>query len=124
MFLVMTTPTPPTPPAYAPLPATPSNGLAIAALALGIAASVIGIWALIPIVGLVAAFLAFLPAVLAVIFGHIGVAKSKSMGGTGKGIAVAGFILGYATVALIVLTTVWWIVAIAISGAGSGSYYS
>ena len=120
----MTTPTPPTPPAYAPLPAKPSNGMAIAALALGIAAIVIGIWALIPLVGLVAAFLAFLPAVLAAIFGHIGVAKSKSMDGTGKGMAVTGFILGYVTIALIVLTTVWWIVAIAITGAGSGTHYS
>ena len=81
-------PTPPAPPApptgggIAPPPAgrpSANNGLAIAALILGILTFV----CLGPIAG-----------VLAVVFGFLGLKKAKEMGGTGKGMSIAGIVLG------------------------------
>lgn len=98
----------------------PANGMAVTALVLGIVAIVTGIWSPIPIVGLVFAFLGGLPALLAVIFGHVGsVIAARS--GVGRGSAVAGLVLGYVTIGIIVLTTLFWVVAIAGSAATSGS---
>ena len=76
-------PAPPTPPA-SPVPpvggaSSPNNGLAIAALVLGILTFV----CLGPIAG-----------VLAIIFGFLGLKKANEMGGTGKGMSIAGIVLG------------------------------
>jgi len=76
-------PAPPAPPA-SPVPPvggtpSPNNGLAIAALVLGILTFV----CLGPIAG-----------VLAIIFGFLGLKKSNEMGGTGKGMSIAGIVLG------------------------------
>ncbi|MAT18620.1 MAG: hypothetical protein CMF56_08670 [Leifsonia sp.] len=90
----------------------PSNGPAIAGMVLGIVAIVIGIGSPIPIIGLISAFFAFAPALLAAIFGHVGLSKARTMGGVGRGQATAGLTLGYLTLAIIVLTTAFWIVAI------------
>lgn len=70
-------PAPPTPPA-SPVPPvggapSPNNGLAIAALVLGILTFV----CLGPIAG-----------VLAIIFGFLGLKKANEMGGTGKGMSI------------------------------------
>ncbi|HEY0374660.1 MAG TPA: hypothetical protein VGC94_07675, partial [Amnibacterium sp.] len=54
---------------YQQIVRSPSNGMATTALVLGIVAIALGIWMIIPIVGLVFAFVSFVPAVLAVIFG-------------------------------------------------------
>ncbi|MGF3056780.1 DUF4190 domain-containing protein [Microbacterium sp. YY-01] len=94
----------------------PSNGMAVTSLVLGIVAIVVGIWSFVPILGLIAAFFGFLPAVLAVIFGHVGVKNSKTSG-VGKGAAVTGLVLGYVTLGVILLTVVLWIGAIAASTA-------
>lgn len=45
----------------------PSNGTAVSAMVLGIVAIAVGVWSVIPILGLLAAFFAFVPGVLAVI---------------------------------------------------------
>lgn len=100
----------------------PSNGAAVTALVLGIIALVIGIWSPIPIVGIVPAFIAFLPSVLAAVFGHVGL-NQAAKNGVGRGQAMTGMILGYATLAIIVLVTVFWIIAIA-SSSVDASYSS
>lgn len=87
---------------------TPSNGAAITAMILGIVAVAIGIWMLIPFIGIVFAMLAFVPVVLAVVFGHVGLNRSKQTG-AGRGIALTGMILGYSTLALMVVVTVFWV---------------
>ena len=73
-----------------------TNGLAIAALVSGLL-SVTGVGA-----------------VLAVVFGHLSLAQIKSSGGwqRGSGMALAGIVLGWATIAVVV---------IAIIGAGTGA---
>lgn len=96
----------------------PSNGVAIAALVLGIVAIVLGVWIPIPILGLVVMFLAFVPAVLAVVFGHVGLRVAARTGGLGRGASVTGLILGYLTLAISVITTAMWI---ALAAASSSS---
>ena len=98
----------------------PTNGLAVTSLVLGIVGIATGIWSPIPIVGLFAAFLGGLPALLAVVFGHVGYATSKR-NGVGRGNAIAGLVMGYVTLGIIVLTTLSWIAAIAGSGSTSAS---
>ncbi|MET0263217.1 MAG: DUF4190 domain-containing protein [Rariglobus sp.] len=81
------------PPAhYPPIPAQPvhsgpptTSGLAITSLVLGV-------------IGLIA----FIPALPAVICGHIACSNIKSSGGkqTGRGMAIAGLVLGYIIIAL------------------------
>lgn len=95
----------------------PSKGMAVTSLVLGIVAIVTGIWTPIPIIGLVFAFFAFLPAVLAVVFGHVGLIRSRAIG-VGRGAALTGLVLGYVTVGVIVATTLVWILAL---GAASAS---
>ena len=97
----------------------PSNGMAVAALVLGIVAIAVGVWTIIPILGLVAAFFAFLPGVLAVVFGAIGRTRSKALGGLGRGQAMAGLVLGSITLGIIVLTTLVWILATVATGSSS-----
>lgn len=92
----------------------PTNGLGVASLILGIVAIVIGVWSIIPILGIGAAFTSFVPAVLAVVFGHLGVNRFKTVG-VGKGQALTGLILGYVTLAIIVITTLFWVFAIGAS---------
>ena len=99
----------------------PSNGLAISALVLGIVAIVLGIWMIIPIIGLFFAFVSFVPALLAVLFGVLGLRQS-SRNGIGRGPAITGLVTGGLTLAIGVLTTLFWVIAIAASAAsGSGS---
>lgn len=62
----------------------PGNGMAVAALVLGILALVLFfIWFLAPIMGL-----------LAIIFGAVGISKANKIGGKGKGMAIAGLVCG------------------------------
>lgn len=84
--------------------------MAVTALVLGIVAIVIGVWTPIPVLGLIAAFFAFIPAVLAVIFGVLAVRRSALVH-VGRGAAITGIVLGGVTIGIIVLTTVAWIVA-------------
>lgn len=95
----------------------PSNGSAVASLVLGIVAIVIGIWIPVPVLGLVMMFLAFAPALLAVIFGHVGLGYAARVGGIGRGGALTGLILGYVTLAISVITTFVWIIVAATASA-------
>ena len=65
--------------AYQQAPKPPTNGLTIACLILGILALVIGIWSLVPFIGIVAAAISFLPALFAVIFGHVGLRAYRTV---------------------------------------------
>ncbi|GGE95184.1 DUF4190 domain-containing protein [Mycetocola zhadangensis] len=94
----------------------PSNGMAVTALVLGIVAMVFGIWIPIPVLGLFMMFVAFLPAILAVVFGHVGL-RNAARSGVGRGGSIAGLVLGYVVIALAVGTTALWIIA----GAASSS---
>ncbi len=82
---VPATPPPPPPAAYAPPPPTRTNGMAIAALVLGI------VW----VYGV--------GSVLALVFGYSAKAEIDRSGGaqTGRGMAVAGIVLGWVGVGLI-----------------------
>ncbi len=83
----------------APAPTYKTNGLAIASLVLGI-------------VAFFGDFLFFIPSILAIIFGVVGMVKAKSYG-NGKGMAIAGLVLGI--VALIV-TVIIIMLALSIFG--------
>lgn len=97
----------------------PSNGQAIAALVLGIIGAAVGVWAFVPLLGVIAAMLGFIPALLAVILGHLGMRASQRMQGAGRGQSITGLVLGYLTLGIIVATTMLWIVALAVSAASS-----
>jgi uncharacterized membrane protein len=51
-------------------------------------------------------FLVGIPSILAVIFGHIGLSKANHGTGGGKGMAIAGLVLGYIVVGLFVIAVV------------------
>jgi hypothetical protein len=78
------------PPATAAPPMARTNGLAIASLACGIAQFVVGPLATIP----------------AIVFGHMARHQIKRTGEEGAGLALAGLILGWATVILAILLLV------------------
>lgn len=77
------TPQPPPPPVGPPSQPIPTNGLAIAALVLGIL-SVVLLWTV---------WGGFVLGVLAIVFGAIGLSKAKD-GAPNKGQATAGLVLG------------------------------
>ena len=72
------------PPGYGVPQAQPGNGMAIAALVTGIVSLAL-CW--VPFVGPICA-------ILAVVFGGVGISKAGQTGGTGKGMAIAGLVLG------------------------------
>jgi hypothetical protein len=82
--------------------APPTNALAIAGLVLGIVASAIG--ALIPHL-FVAMFLAFIPGLLALIFGLVGINTANRLGGRRRKQAVWAVVLGVTPV------VVWFVAA-------------
>jgi len=98
----------------------PSNGMATAALVLGIVAIVFGVWMIIPIVGLFFAFISFVPAVLGVVFGVLGLRQSARIH-VGRGAALAGLVTGGVTLLLGILITMGWLLAFAASAASQGS---
>ena len=109
---------------YQPPVQPPSNGMAVTSLVLGIIAGFIGIWSPFPIFGIIAGGLAFVPALLAVIFGHAGRSTAKRTG-VGLGQATTGLVFGYATIGLIVASVLFWGAIIAFgSDPGTGSSFS
>ncbi|WP_065570636.1 hypothetical protein [Microbacterium oleivorans] len=98
----------------------PSNGAATAALILGILAVFFGISVPIPFWGLIVIFLAVPLGALAVIFGHVGMRASRTIP-VGRGNAVAGLIMGYVTLAICILTTAFWVIALVGSAASTSS---
>lgn len=86
--------------------AQPTNGFAIAALVLGI------LWVF------------WVGSVLAIIFGHIATNQIDQSGGAqgGRGMAVAGFVLGYIGVGIFVIVFVLpWLFILVAGGAASVS---
>ena len=105
-------PTPGVPPvapyAYGAYPARKTNGLAVASLIL----SIVGFLWLLPLIGSLAG----------AIMGHIALGQIKRTGESGRGMALAGVIIGWAGVALVVLGVVLLFVIIAASAASSSQY--
>jgi hypothetical protein len=85
-----------------PYRSTSTNGMAIASLVLGIV------------------FMCGIGSILALIFGYMARSQIDESGGTqsGRGMAIAGIVLGWIGVGLAILYLLIWIVAIA---ASSGS---
>ena len=92
-------------PSYAPYYAQPAttNGMAVASLALGIA----GLVFVLPVLG----------SILALVFGYVGKKQiDRSRGAeTGRGMAIAGIVLGWIGVVLAVVATALIIIAVAAS---------
>ena len=107
-------------PYYVQIQRPPSNGLAITSMVLGIVAVCIGVWALVPFLGVVAAFVCLVPAVVAVVLGHLGLTRSRQMREIGRGQAMAGLVTGYVTLGIVVLTTAFWVLAFAGAAASTG----
>lgn len=109
---------PTTPPAYAPygapvypaVPAPrPTSGLAITSLICGIAGVVL-VWAIIPV----------LASIAAVITGHMALGQTRRDPGiSGRGMAIAGLILGYAMIAIAAFTLIGIIISFLFVGAFS-----
>src|SRR5262245_22841380 len=97
----------PPPPSYVAAPhgyppvARRMNGLAIAAMVLGI------VWVY------------WIGSILAVIFGHVALSQIRKSNGTmgGRGMAIAGVVLGWIGVGTLCLTVI-----VAIANSGSGGY--
>lgn len=96
---------------YQPRPST--NGLALAGMIIGIIALVV---ALIPLVGW---FMAFVPAVLAIIFGHVGQGTAKRLGGMRRTESIVAWATGYAALVLPGVLFVLLLIVSAISGSAS-----
>jgi Domain of unknown function (DUF4190) len=83
---------------YGPIPRP--SGFAVASLVLGI-------------IGLFLSWITFgIPSLLAVIFGHVGVSRVRRGVGDGKGMAIAGMVLGYFVIALFVVAAASFIAII------------
>ncbi|HYJ49366.1 MAG TPA: hypothetical protein VEX12_05565 [Microbacterium sp.] len=92
------------------------NGTAVAALVLGLIALATGVWSPVPIVGVLAALAAVVPAVFAVAFGHVGLSRSRQIEGIGRKAAITGLYTGYVALGIIVATTIGWIVSTFVQG--------
>lgn len=95
-------------PSYPQPIAAPSNGVALTAMILGIVGAIVGCWAVIPITGYLSAAFGFPLALAAVICGHIGRGRSKRVDGVGRIQALVGFILGYLSIAVMVIASAAW----------------
>jgi hypothetical protein len=78
-----------------------TNGLAIAALVLGI------LW------------LYWVGSILAVIFGHIALSQIRHTGQRGRGLAIAGLVLGYVGLALFLLVIFLVIFGVTVAHTGT-----
>ena len=90
----------PVPPARPPAD-VPTNGMAISSMVLGI------VWA------------GWIGSILAVVFGHVALKQIELTGQGGRGMAVAGLVLGYLGLSVLVLIMVIIAVGSAIAGAGT-----
>ncbi|KKX96656.1 hypothetical protein AAY78_15120 [Microbacterium sp. Ag1] len=96
-------------PTYPVAPPRPTSGLAVTSLVCGIAGAIL-IWAILPI----------LASIAAVITGHMALKQTKndpSVGG--RGMAIAGLILGYAMIAIGAFTLISIIISFLFVGAFS-----
>jgi hypothetical protein len=72
----------------------PTSGAAVASLVLGIV-GVLGGWCMLG-----------LPCLIAVVLGHVAMSETKSGGKSGRGMAVAGLVLGYLFLAPMAIFTI------------------
>ena len=114
--------TQPVPPGYAPYAAPgypaaaprPTSGLAVTSLICGIAGIVL-FWAVVPL----------LASIAAVITGHMALGQTKREPRiSGRGMAIAGLIMGYAGVAIAAFTLLSFIIGLVFFGAFSVPYFS
>ena len=115
---------PPEPPAYPPPPplqpplyhpaatyvaaaAVPGNGIGVAAGVMGIVGLVLSF---IPVLDFAGAVLA----VLAVVFGAVGIHRAKTLGGASKGMAVTGLVCG-----VVALAIAFWFIAVLFSASAA-----
>ena len=73
------------------------------------------------IISLVGAIIGF--NVIAVILGFIALSQIKKTGEQGKGLAIAGIVIGFVYLAFIILITIF-VIIISIGAASSGDYYT
>lgn len=76
-------------------PIRPSSSVAVWALVLGIVGALVG-WCLLG-----------LPSIAAIILGHIGLVETRSGHVSGRGMAVAGLVLGYVAVLPAIVLFFW-----------------
>ena len=96
------------PPVWTPRPAVPvrpPSGVSVSALILGIAGVVLGLCTF------------GLPNIAAVILGHMGLADTKDGTKSGRGMAIAGLVMGYVTLAPAIVFSVWVLVGAVTSAA-------
>lgn len=92
---------------YGAPPARPSSGLAITSLVCGIAGVVL-FWAIVPM----------LASIAAVITGHMALGQIRRTPGLGgRGMAIAGLILGYLMIGVLVFTIVSTLISLVVFGA-------
>jgi len=93
---------------YAPqpyVPSRPTNGMAIASLICSVAG-----WILLPLIGGIAG----------VILGHIATSQIRRTKEDGRGLAVAGLVVGYIQIGVILIVVALWILLIVgLAGAAS-----
>jgi len=115
--------TPPAPPAYGAAPAAPAYGSAPAApqayAPQGYGQPAAGDkWNVLAIISLVSAFFVSLAAVIC---GHIALSQIKKTGEKGRGLAIAGLVLGYlGLIGTIIFVVV--VILVTIAGINDGSY--
>jgi hypothetical protein len=97
-----------TPTVYAITP-SPRNGLATAALIVGIVSAFFGLSVPIPLLGLISAFLAAPLGIFAIGLGFPALSRAKKLR-VGRGAAIAGIILGFFALGITVVVTIGWIV--------------
>ena len=78
-------------------------------------------WNVLSIVSLVTSLVGF--GLVGIITGHIALSQIKKTGEQGRGLALAGAIIGYVAVVAGIIVVIFWIVVIA-AGAASGSFNS
>ena len=99
-----------TPVMYAPIMVRPpGNGIATAALVVGIVGAFFGLSVPIPFLGIASAIVAAPLGIIAVALGFPGLSKAKRMG-AGRGAAITGIILGFFALGITVLVILGWFV--------------
>ncbi len=99
----MSTPASPPQPPMMPAPVRPSNGTAVAAVIVGPIALVNALLVPLPLIGILAFFVAFPFVVGALVLGHLGLVSAKGSE-VGRAPAMIGLITGYVAAAIIVVT--------------------
>ncbi|MER7443338.1 DUF4190 domain-containing protein [Micromonospora avicenniae] len=92
-------------PGYGYPPAPPTNGMAVAAMVIGITG----------IMGLCGYGIGGIIGVVGAILGHIAKRQIRERGGSGEGMATAGIIMGWISTAIAVLATIGIIIAIVVA---------